>query len=57
MRIKEIGLVRSLCVLAVCAPLALAAGCPRRSGPLEQAGEEIDDAVEDIEEEVDEATE
>lgn len=56
MRTERTGLVRLLGVVVLAVPLALTTGCPRRSGPLERAGEEIDDAVEDVEEEVDEAT-
>ena len=38
-------------LMAGAIPVALLAGC--EEGPLEEAGEEIDDAVDDVEDEID----
>lgn len=54
---REVVGLWSLVVLAG-ALSAVLSGCPREhDGPIERAGEEIDDGVEDIGEAVDEATE
>jgi hypothetical protein len=52
-RWQRAGVILVLGVAALTAPVAC--GSPQR-GPMEQAGHDIDDAAEDVEEEVDEAT-
>lgn len=49
-------LSRLLAVTLATAALA-AAGCERREGPVEEAGEEVDDAMDEVGDQVDEATE
>jgi predicted small lipoprotein YifL len=53
---KEHSMRKLLAVLALVFPLALLTAC-EQEGPLEQAGEEADQAVEDTGDAIDEATE
>jgi predicted small lipoprotein YifL len=53
---KEHSMRKLLAVLALVFPLALLTAC-EQEGPLEQAGEEADQAVEDTGDAIDDATE
>lgn len=52
MMTKSIQKIASAFILALALPLA---GCPDRDGPMEEAGEKVDEAAEDVSESVDEA--
>ncbi len=52
MMTKHLKKIATAFVLACALPLA---GCPDRDGPMEKAGEKIDEAAEDVSDSVDEA--